>query len=94
MSTADLLRYIVLILVCLSALGVIAYVIRKAIREGNAASLMRDIAGTVMEIKAAADARKVEAKEGREAALKAVQAKFVQEVDRLDEKQKKEAEYL
>jgi len=94
MSWGDLLRYTLLIAVCLGALGLIVYVIRKAIQEGSAAGLMRDVAGKVMEIQAAAQVRKLEATAGREAALKAVQAKFAKEVDELDELQRKEAEAL
>ena len=94
MSWGDLLRYTLLIAVCLGALGLIVYVIRKAIRDGNAGSLLRDVAGVVMEIRAAAEAKKVTARKGKEEGLRVVQARFVKEVEALDEKQKKEAKEL
>ena len=94
MSWGDLLRYILLIAVCLGALGLILYVIRGAIQKGKAAELMREVAGVVIEIRAAAQAKKVEVTKGKEVALKAVEAKFTKEVEALDEEQKEQAKEL
>ena len=94
MSWGDLLRYTLLIAVCLGALGLIVYVIRKAMRDGNAGSLMRDVADAVLEIRAAAEAKKVTARKGKEEGLKVVQTRFAKEVEALNEKQAEEAKAL
>ena len=94
MSWGDLLRYTLLIAICIGALGLVAYAIRRAIQEGSAVGLLREVADRIMEIRAVATAKRATAREGKTEALKGVLAKYAREVEELNEQQKEEADTL
>lgn len=94
MSWGDLLRYVLLGLFCLGIVGLVLYLIRNAIRSGNAGELLKEVADRVMTIRAQAKEKKDTAVKERQAAQDDAAAAFDAEVREHETEQNKQAEEL
>lgn len=94
MSWGDLLRYILLGAAILAGLALVLYVIRRAIKSGQAAEMLREIATQVAETRAAAEIKKTEARLGKEKAIAKVQVTYAEQMEALDEAEQIQAKDL
>lgn len=94
MTWGELFRYVLFIVICIGLAALVVYLIRNAIKSGNASALLKNVADQVMNIRKKAEAEKTEVEAQRQAAQEAATAKAAKETAEHEEEQKQQAEAL